>query len=341
MTDDRSSAPAIAVTGATGFLGQAVVAAARRADQPVIAIGRRNGAAPSDWTGDDGIDYRVMDLGGPQVADALARVLKDAGTVVHVAAAMSGDPEIHRRDTIGATETLLSAFAAALADGSAPRLVLVSSIAVYDYLALPVGAVLDESSPVETRPERRDAYAQAKLRQETLARALLPKGLDLTILRPGAIYGPGRIHTASLGIERGRRLLCIGGHARVPAIHVDRCAEAILRAARRPADGLAILNLVDPDPPTQQDWIAATGRQGVVTVPRAPFVGLAGALESLSSVLPPLARRFPATLRRASLAARYKPLSFSTAQAEAVLGPAAPSPGFAALMRASGERDAP
>ena len=47
---------------------------------------------------------------------------------------------------------------------------LVSSFGVFGVAGLPRGATVDEGSPLEPFPERRDVYSHAKLRQEQLFR---------------------------------------------------------------------------------------------------------------------------------------------------------------------------
>ena len=307
----------LVVTGAAGFLGQAIVAAARRAGHPVRAVVRRADQALPDW--DDGVTCHVADLakGG-----TIVPILEGAGAVIHAAAGQN-----HDRDTAQATEHLLAAV-------SGQRLVLVSSFSVYGFAAMPEGAQLDETTPTDPDIARRDGYAQAKVAQERAALRLAQhEGLDLWILRPGAIYGPGRTWTARLGYPAAGRVLCPGGSARVPAIHVDHCAAAIVAAAMAdhgtwPSDApilsggghVRIVNLVDPDPPTQADWLTAIGRGAVLRLPLGPLMKLARLADLAGEVVPALGRRQPTGLREPVLAARFKPLRYSHARATDLLG---------------------
>ena len=347
---------AIAVSGAAGFLGQATVRAARASGHPVRALVRRADAAPDAWAADPDITVVPVDLADVD-PDDLRDALGEASAVIHAAAAFAGSETVQARDTQRATAALLDALVGKheASDRAAPRLVLVSSLAVYGHAALPDGAVLDETAATEPDASRRDAYARAKLAQERLAVAASQRrGLDLWIMRPGPIYGPGRTDTARLGIRFRGRLLCPGGAVPIPAIQVDNCARALVSAASAkrffPSDfpvvdgdgHVSIVNLVDPDPPTQADWLTALGAPKPIRLPRGMLFRVAGLLDLAADMLPWLDRRLPSRLRLPALTALYKPLSYSVARAEDRLG-FAPSGNFREAMgisvAASRERD--
>jgi UDP-glucose 4-epimerase len=321
----------LVVTGAAGFLGRAIVAAARKAGHPVRAVVRRADQALPEW--DDGVNCHVADLARD---GDMAPIMDGAGAVIHAAAGQN-----HVRDTAQATQHLLGAL-------SGQRLVLVSSFSVYGFAAMPAGAQLDETTPIDPDIIRRDGYARAKLAQERAALRLAQHGgLDLWILRPGAIYGPGRTWTARLGYPMAGRVLCPGGSARVPAVHVDHCATAVVAAATAdhgpwPSDApilagaghVRIVNLVDPDPPTQADWLAAIRRGSIVRVPLGPLMKMARLVDLAGEVMPILGRRQPTGLREPVLAARFKPLRYSYARATDLLGHR-PARSFAVAMTAA------
>ena len=306
----------IAVTGAGGFLGRRIVTAAQQAGHDVVAIVRRPVELP-------GAEVRIADL----AADPPPGQLDGADAVIH-AAAGAGDDAAHARDTVGATRAVL----AALPPGA--RLVLVSSFSVYAVAALPDGATLDETTPTEPDAAGRDAYARAKVAQERLAvAAAQTDGLDLWIARPGAIHGPGRDWSARLGWCVGRRVLVPGGDVPVPAVHVDHVARALVAAATVPEGGwpddvpgleagghVRVVNLVDPEPPTQRDWLTATGRRRITTLPRRPLMKVAALLDLAGDLIPALDHVRPRALSEGALAARFKPLRYATARAEDRLG---------------------
>ena len=91
-------------------------------------------------------------------------------------------------NTVVSSKNLLEGI---LLQGRPIRTVLVSSFSVYGAGDLPRGGVVDENTPLESRPEKRDLYGQCKLRQEQLFWEYhRQKRLPLTVLRPGVIYGP-------------------------------------------------------------------------------------------------------------------------------------------------------
>jgi len=337
----------LVITGAGGFLGAHAVAAARARGLAVRAVLRR-APAPPPWGDDPGVQGVTADLATPEGAAALARALEGAGGVIHAAAALAADDAGHARDTLAPTRAVIDALAAL--GRAAPALVLVSSLSVYGMAALPAGAALDETVPLEPDPHLRDAYARAKLAQEAMAvRAAQEAGLAIRVLRPGAVYGPGRLWTARLGFRKGPVAVLLGGQVPVPAIHVAHCAEALVLAATVPVAGsdipvprgpgrLEIVNLVDDAPPTQAEWLAAArpglGVRRALVLPAWPLERAARALDLAAIVLPGLAPRLPGLLRAPALAARLTPLAYPNARAKTRLG-WAPAQGFAAAMRAA------
>lgn len=142
--------------------------------------------------------------------------------MVHCAAAF-GDLASQLAGTVLATEHLLAALPA-----RARRIVHVSSLSVYDFDAPRGGGVLDERTPLEPAPLRRDAYTQTKLIQERLVSDYAAAhGIELVVVRPGAIYGPGKDWDAGTGLRAGRFDLIFAPFARMRLIHVDNCADAI------------------------------------------------------------------------------------------------------------------
>ncbi len=314
----------VLITGATGFVGASALRAARAAGHEVIALGR-DAAKAAIFAEDAGVTFHALDLGAADAGAALAPLLARADAVIHAAAAMAGDDAAHRVQTVAPTATLLEA----MKEGQgAKRLVLVSSFSVYGFAALPDNACLDETTPIEPDPARRDAYARAKLAQERLViEAAQHSGIEAQILRPGAIYGAGRTWSARLGVAQAGRVFCIGGDAPVPAVHVDHVGAALVAAAILPMQALddypvitgagriALINIVDPEPPTQSDWLGAIGKSPV-RLPRGVVMKLAKGLGLIGDLWPAFGRRLPTGAGEATLAARYKPLRYSLARAE-------------------------
>ena len=97
------------------------------------------------------------------------------------------------------------------------------------------GAPLDETSPLEDAPqERYDAYAFGKLKQEEVVHEYgRTRGLPYVILRPGAVFGPGKKNLSGrVGIDTFGFFIHLGGSNVLPLTFVDNCAEAIVLGPR-------------------------------------------------------------------------------------------------------------
>jgi len=272
------------ITGAGGFLGRAVVAEAQARGHEVRALTRddldlSSGALPAL----DGVDC-----------------------VVHLAGSLSGDWSVQARDTVEATRGVIEAMQA---QPLPPRLVMASSIAVYSADAK---GVVTEATPLEDRPDRRDAYARAKLAQEEMLRG---SGVRHTILRPGAILGPDRVTTAHLGHGIGGTLILMDRGGEVPVVSLADCARAFVLAAEMPGEGRA-LNIIGADRPTRARYVAALRRTGW---PRRVLPLNWRLVIPLAWLLSPLGARLPGLLRPAVLRARMRPVRYDIAAAEVAL----------------------
>ncbi|MCB1367287.1 MAG: glycosyltransferase [Rhodobacteraceae bacterium] len=290
----------LAVTGAAGFIGREVVAVARAEGYAVRAILRDTTSAPAFWQDDPLISVHVVDLGANDATLRLQPALAGAVAVIHLAGAMDGDDTSHERDTLGGTRHLLSA----LAGLPMPRakLVLASSLAVYDAFAVPVGGVLDEAAPLEQEPEERDAYCRAKLAQERLVR---DSGLEAVILRPGAVVGPGRDWNGHQGVRLGRVLITTGPDGQVPLVSVETCADAFVQAVHMKPG--TVVNVLDRDLPDRRRHIKELRRDGRIGPVVAMPWRLAAPVVDTLALIPALSRHLPGLLRPRILRARLMP----------------------------------
>ena len=302
------------VTGAGGFVGRAVVDEARSRGHDVVAMVRSTKAVVET----PGVTMVVGDLrqDGPWVA-----ALATCDAVVHLAAS-TGDFYDQLASTVLGTERLL----AAMSDNGVKRLVHISTFSLYDYRAIPAKGWLDETSPLELRPEDRDDYTQTKLLQEQLVRNFGSSVGEVVIIRPGAIYGPGKLWDAGLTVRLfGGTWAAIAPNGRQKLTYVGNCARAIVLAAE--VDGAIgqIMNIVDDDLPTQREYAAAMARHGF-DVPRAlpiPYrlaAAGAAAIDKVNRRYFNGRARLPAFIVPAKLDARFKPFQYSNDRAKRVLG---------------------
>ncbi|MEM6450713.1 MAG: NAD-dependent epimerase/dehydratase family protein [Cyanobacteria bacterium P01_D01_bin.105] len=235
------------ITGAAGFVGQYVVAAVLRAGHQVLANVRAKAQVENiSWHDHPNVTFIRQDL---RQRRGLIEAVATADAVIHLAAVKSGDFYDQFAGTVIATENLLWAMKSA----SIKQLVAISTFSVYDFVRIKPGQLLDENGLIEATPKNRDEYAQTKLIQEQLYRAF--EG-DVTILRPGMIYGRNNLWHALIGAEiGGNRWLKIGGSATLPMAYVENCAEAIAAALTAPAAVGQTINIVDDNLPTQKAYL--------------------------------------------------------------------------------------
>lgn len=154
-----------------------------------------------------------------------------------------------------ATRNLMDAF---LETGQPKRFVNVSSFAVYSNLKMKRGALLDETCPLEDAPQERcDAYGFGKLKQEELVREYGERhNLPYVILRPGAVFGPGKPDLSGrVGINTFGFFMHLGGSNPLPLTFVDNCAEAIVLAGLRPGVEGETFNVVDDEILTSKQFL--------------------------------------------------------------------------------------
>jgi 2-alkyl-3-oxoalkanoate reductase len=222
------------VTGATGFLGAATVARLR-ADGVIVRALVRSGGAASDAD-----ERHVGDL---RDADALARAVDGVDWVIHAGARVSttGPWEEFETVNVRATETLIARAAAA----GVGRVVHVSSLSVYGVPA--DGATITEDSAYDDGGGERGFYARSKLAADQVAAAAMRAGEPVTIVRPGLLYGPGRMPPLARRIAAvgPLRVLLASPDYLLPLAYVDNVADAIVLAARTPVARGRAYTIVD------------------------------------------------------------------------------------------------
>ena len=200
----------IAITGGTGFVGQAVCDLAEQRGVPLRSLAR---TVPGDRPQVEWVEGDLADK------PALARLVEGADCLIHIAGRVRA-PDRAAFDEANVAGTLNALDAARQA--GVRRFVFVSSLAA--------------------REPELSAYGASKRRAEKLVAA---SGLDWTIVRPPAVYGPrdgemlDLFELASLGVVPMPRK----GHASL--IHVDDLARLLLALAK--PDEQATGAIYEPD----------------------------------------------------------------------------------------------
>jgi predicted dehydrogenase/nucleoside-diphosphate-sugar epimerase len=285
------------VTGANGGLGSALVARLRAEGHRVRVMVRR---LPTRT--EEGIEYAIGDLADPEAVD---RAVRGAGCVFHVGAAMKGGWLDHQGGTIEGTRNVLTA----CRKHGVRKLVHVSSLSVIDWAGGEAFSPVDEQTPLEGRAEERGSYTRAKLEAEKLVAAEAAKGLPAVIIRPGQIFG-GRIPlmTAAVARRAGGRYVVLGdGEMPLPLVYIDDVVDALVLAAKSSLAGGEIIQIVDPEPWTQNQVLAeVVGPSArVVRVPRAAVMAIGRASELVLGLIKKQSPVAPYRLRSALALRRF------------------------------------
>lgn len=313
----------VLVTGAAGFLGRSVVARCAEAGHHVVAMIR-----PATPGSADGWPSGTTLLSGDlRQAGPWQQQLEGVDAVIHLAAATSGDFAEQFSGTVVTTETLLASL-----PNSIRRFIHISSFSVYDYGAIPSYSQLDENSPLERRPERRDAYTWTKLIQEKMVVEYCGRydAISLVVLRPGAIFGPGHDWDFGRALKVGGVDLIFAPFAPMKLTFVDNCAEAIARALDRPeAEGT--INIVDCDAPTHAQFHRLCRRAGApvgraIFIPWVIVAAVGLTIRAINEWFLSGRAKLPELLDFPRQQARWKPLRYSRLRAATILNWSSPYP---------------
>ncbi len=217
----------VVVTGAFGFIGHRIVdALIELGITEIVAFDLPGFEINDTWQGK--VKYVAGDIANKSDVDS---AMNNAGTVVHLAA-MVGDwvpIELHDKVTINGSEFI---FDAAVKHNA--RVVLSSSVVVYG-----------DNLPNQTCDEEKEwgkslgPYSISKQKQEKLAWEYHNnKGMKLTIIRPGTVYGPGSkpwVHDVVETLQTGVPALVSGGEFNAGLVYVDNLVQMFLLAATKDA----------------------------------------------------------------------------------------------------------
>jgi len=251
----------VLVTGASGFIGRALVADLAASGHPVRAAMRQ----PADIFPRAVEVVAVSELSRPIEWRAL---LKGIETVVHLAGIAHVAPEIAEQTYDRVNRLATAHLAEAAQRMGVKRLVFASSIRAQS--GPTPATVIDESHP----PQPTDAYGRSKLAAEQAIRA---SNVPYTILRPVLVYGPGvKGNLAQLANwARSPWPLPFGSLTnRRSILGRQNLLEAIRFSLRTPATMGETYVVADPQPLTLGELVTALraglgGRSpGLLPVPR-------------------------------------------------------------------------
>ncbi len=303
----------ILVTGATGFVGSAVLRALAERGETVRVLARRS----SPRRNLDGVACEVVE-GDMTDAASMAKAMAGVRQLYHVAAdyrLWARDPgELRRANLSGAQATMDAALSAGV-----ERIVYTSSVATLR--AADAATIVDETAAL-AESEAIGAYKQSKVAAERLVeRMVAERGLPAVIVSPSTPIGPRDIKPTPTG-----RMVLEAAQGKIPAfvdtglnlVHVDDVAAGHLLAMDRGGIGERyILGGQDLSLREMLGEIAAlTGRKApTLALPRGPLYPLAYAAEAVAQVT----GKEPMLTRDALRMASHH-MFFSSAKAERELG---------------------
>ncbi len=213
----------VALTGASGYTGGHVLKHLLARGDSVKALVREGSVTPE--LSASGAEIVKGVLGN---ADDARRLAEGCDAVMHIAAVYrtAGHPDSYYREVnVHGTRLLLEAAHAA----GIRRFVHTSTVGVHGDVKNPPA---DEDAPIAPS----DIYQETKAEADALSREFgRTHGLEVAIVRPGAIYGPGetRLLKVFKGIARGRYAVVGSGKAHYHLVYIDDLVSGFLLALDR------------------------------------------------------------------------------------------------------------
>jgi dihydroflavonol-4-reductase len=279
----------VLVTGATGFIGEALTRRLLAEGETVRVLARQ----PDKVTK---VDLAVQEVHQGDITDAAAIDRAVAGTeLVYAIAGTFREPNLsdarYGEVNVGAVRGLMEA---ARRHG-VRRVVHCSTVGIHGNV---VGAPANEATPL--RPD--GIYEVTKAEGDQLALGFASPGLETVVIRPAPVYGPGDTRLVKLFKLAGRdRVLLLGsGKPHYHMIYIDDLVEAFRLAGTISGISGEAFIIGGAEVPTLEEVVRRIGRitghpqQQIVKLPAGPLL-LAGDLcERLCRPLgisPPIYRR--------------------------------------------------
>ena len=299
---DQNIVNKVLITGANGFIGNTLMRYYKQQGTAVIGV---------DLYG-NGDDIIQGDIANPET---ISHLLEQCDVIVHTAALVSNamkDSDMWRVNVL-ATRNLI----AAAKQHKVRRFVQISSIVAYGNAAQ---GELDEDYPVHADG---GSYVLTKLASEhAVLAAQASGGIEVVILRPGDVYGPGSrpwIIAPLEAIAKNQFMLPAKGEGFFRPIYVDDLIRGIDLAVRHPAAAGEIFNLSCEGYITTKEYFAShyqwLGKKGPMLVSTKVALAVSAIASKVADLMGNLNEASPATV--AQLATKSW---FSIKKAERILG---------------------
>ena len=209
----------ILVTGGTGFTGSALVLRLLSLGHSVRSLDYQKGVFDNDIrkAGGELVTGSITD------ADLVNKCTEGVEFVFHLAAAfreLNVPMEHYFNANVKGTRNVMSA----AKEKKVKKVVYCSTQGVHGHIKNPPG---DENSPI--LPE--DYYQQTKYEGELVAQEFIREGMNVTIIRPTAIYGPGDIGRFQMiyqRVNKGFFPMFGNGDTFYHPVYIDNLVDAFL-----------------------------------------------------------------------------------------------------------------
>ncbi|MCA1060512.1 NAD-dependent epimerase/dehydratase family protein [Rossellomorea aquimaris] len=229
----------ILVTGVTGTLGEKVAASFVESAEEVRGLVRDE----SQFNRLRGIG--IIPVRGELIdRSSLRRSVENIDLIIHCAAYLGDEMEEAEKSNVTGVENLASV---AWQEG-VKRFIHISTISVYGE---PTEGDFDEQTTLN--PYHDEAYIQTKVKSELILKSYSDKGLDVVILRPGAICSEENSYWGDRQIHRMAHADVVDWvhpDDLIPWIHKDNLVEMIHLVTEKGSSG-DVFNAIDGNIPDQ------------------------------------------------------------------------------------------
>jgi nucleoside-diphosphate-sugar epimerase len=249
VTDQHS----VLITGANGFVGSRLCRSLKADGYHVIAQVRKNSdlrlLEPLD------LEYRYGDITRPET---LPEIVSGVDYIVHNAGVIKADTkdwffEVNERGTRNLLDAVLEH------NPTVRRVVHISSVAAAGPST--AGRPLTESD----EPHPITTYGESKLAGEKAARSYADR-INLTVVRPPGVYGPGDrgIYSMFQTVYKHLKPLIGDGNRKLQLVHVDDLCLGVSKALAAATESGRVYFIAEKDAYTYRELIntlvAASGR---------------------------------------------------------------------------------
>ena len=296
----------VAVTGATGFLGQALIRTLLTRGETIVALAR----PASDRQPLSDLDIRWVEGDVGDLA-SLKELVREAQWLVH-AAGMLGRAGVSERTYqalhVDGTRNVLEAA------GHCRRILYISSPGVLGPIS---GPPADETTPLAPS----NAYERSKAEAEKLVQGYAARGLPVVISRPEFVYGPGDQHVLGLfrAVKQGRFFYISGGRHSCHPTFIEDAVDGMVRCLYEGVPG-ETYHVAGPRPVTFRELGETMAKELDVPVPRWSLPRPVAWLGALALETAGRVSGRPAPLSRSGVAFFSEDRRFSWQKAKRMLG---------------------